>query len=70
MGKTPNAYAGGATPGSVGTPGYYGYQTPSAYTPRPTVGLAQQPSAIPPGMNPDRHALIQKAGGWDQAGGW
>jgi transcription elongation factor SPT6 len=69
MGRTPNAYVGGATPASVGTPGYpqYGYQTPSSYPSAPS--YPQQQAAIPAGMNPARHAMIQSAGGWDQASG-
>jgi len=75
--------AGGATPyGSAAPPAsnygipsqntYGGYQTPSAYPPRPP-GFPQQQPAVPAGMNPARAAMIQEAGGWGQgsgSGGW
>jgi len=88
VGRTPNPYvgprpAGGATPyggaappvSNYGLPSqntYGGYQTPSAYPPRPP-GFPQQQPAVPAGMNPARAAMIQEAGGWGQSagnGGW
>lgn len=76
-GRTPNPY-GGQTPaigsgGNVPTSSYsmppsqpLGYQTPSAFS-RPPV--PQPPSHVPPGMNPQRAAMIQNSNDWG-AGGW
>jgi len=80
VGKTPNPYgslprpAGGATPAYGAPPPasnypqtpFSGYQTPSTYPP----AFAQQPPALPAGMNPERAAMIQKAGGWGESSGW
>jgi len=80
VGKTPNPYgslprpAGGATPAYGAPPPasnypqtpFSGYQTPSTYPPT----FAQQPPALPAGMNPERAAMIQKAGGWGESSGW
>jgi len=76
-GRTPNPY-GGQTP-AVGFGGNapassfavppsqpLGYQTPSAYSRPP---IAQPPPHVPPGMNPQRAAMIQNSSGWG-TGGW
>lgn len=79
LGMTPNPYAppvtsygtGGATPGyglPPHTPGYAGYQTPAGYS-QHQPGFPQQPTNVPPGMNPARAAMIQNSGGWGQDGG-
>jgi len=76
VGRTPNPY-GGVTPGLYApVPGYglpprtpYGYQTPSH---RP-LNFPPQPPAAPPGMNPDRAAMIQQSSGssgWGQDSVW
>ncbi|KAI6150440.1 transcription elongation factor Spt6 [Pisolithus tinctorius] len=68
----PPAYGGGIPSSSYGIPTQppFGYQTPSAYAhPHPPSQMGQPPPHIPPGMNPQRAAMIQNSSGWDQ-GGW
>lgn len=68
----PPAYGGGIPSSSYGIPTQppFGYQTPSAYAhPHPPPQMGQPPPHIPPGMNPQRAAMIQNSSGWDQ-GGW
>ncbi|KAI6132188.1 SH2 domain-containing protein [Pisolithus croceorrhizus] len=68
----PPAYGGGIPSSSYGMPSQppFGYQTPSVYAhPHPPPSMGQPPPHIPPGMNPQRAAMIQNSGGWDQ-GGW
>ncbi|KAL0946577.1 hypothetical protein HGRIS_012779 [Hohenbuehelia grisea] len=58
--------AHGGYPG--GTPAQYGgYQTPSH---PPFAPVPPGPAAAPAGMNPERAAMIQNAGGWGSNNGW
>lgn len=85
VGRTPNPY-GPPTGGPMGgtTPAYpppasswgmpppttpYGYQTPAPFGQQPP---PPPPNSVPPGMNPQRAALIQNStGAWNQPGpGW
>ncbi|KAJ7632692.1 transcription elongation factor SPT6 [Roridomyces roridus] len=78
--RTPNPYAGGTTPGRYGgaTPGHFAPPPPAgvpqtAYGGMPNYGYPPAPhnpsyppppQTIPPGMNPQRAAMIQQGGGW------
>lgn len=77
--RTPNPYGGQTPAPGIGAPSFgpgapstnfnipppqasFGYQTP-AYSGPPLPG-------IPPGMNPQRAAMIQNTAGWGQDSGW
>ena len=79
-GQTPAIGFGGSVPTSsyatpapqplpayASTPQSLGYQTPSAFSRPP---ITQPPSHVPPGMNPQRAAMIQNFSGWGTDGGW
>jgi transcription elongation factor SPT6 len=77
VGRTPNPYAGGATPAPNGggfrppaPPTLYGGLVPGGATPfgQPPSSMPPPsmppPGMAPPGMNPQRAQMIQQAGGW------
>ncbi|KAF8892531.1 SH2 domain-containing protein [Infundibulicybe gibba] len=75
--RTPNPYGdrtpayNSGPPNNYGAPQTsYGYQTPSHRPP----AFPPQPPTVPPGMNPERAAMLQQnaasSGGWGTNSGW